>query len=78
MLKDHPELVVSLVNLGVVQRERKDLRESEATLRRAVAIANAKFDTGNRDAVSARQELAITLRGLGKDKEAAAVEKGGP
>ena len=74
---DHPELVVSLVNLGVVEREREDLVTSEAVLRRAVAIAAAKFDPGNRDAVNARQELAITLRKEGKEKEAAEVEKGG-
>ena len=37
MGKDHPELVVSLVNLGVVHRDRKDFANSEATLRRAVA-----------------------------------------
>jgi non-specific serine/threonine protein kinase/serine/threonine-protein kinase len=70
---DHPELVVSLVNLGVVQRDRSP-SESEATLRRAVAIAEAKLDPGNRDAVNARQQLAITLRAEGKEDEAAAVD----
>ena len=76
--KDHPELVVSLVNLGVVERNQKDFPGSETTLRRAVAIAAAKLEPSNRDAVNARQQLAITLRAEGKEAEAAVVEKGSP
>ncbi len=78
MGKDHPELVVSLVDLGVVKRDQEDLPGSEATLRRALAIAEAKLDPTNRDAVNARQQLAITLRAEGKEAEAAAVENGSP
>ena len=70
--------MVSLVNLGVVERDRKDLPASEAALRRAVAIAEAKLDPGNRDAANARQHLAITLRAEGKEAEAVAVEQGSP
>ena len=78
MGKDHPELVVSLVNLGVVAAgsqgpPRRRRRRCGAPSR----SPTAKFDPTNRDAVNARQELAITLRAEGKDAEAVAVEKGG-
>jgi serine/threonine protein kinase/tetratricopeptide (TPR) repeat protein len=76
--KDHPDLVASLINLGVVERERDDVAGAESTLRRAVAIADMKLDPTTRDAVNARNELAITLRAEGKDAEAAAAENAAP
>jgi hypothetical protein len=70
--------VVTLVNIGLVKRDRNDLPGSEAALRRALAIADAKLDAGNRDAVNAREQLAVTLLDEGKNAEAAQFEKGAP
>jgi hypothetical protein len=74
--KDHPSLVVTLVNIGLVKAGLKDLPASEAALRRAVAIADAKLDRGNRDAVNAREQLAATLLDEGKNAEAETVKAG--
>jgi tetratricopeptide (TPR) repeat protein len=76
--KDHPELIISLVNLGMLKRDTKDFPASERALRRAIAIADAKVDPTNRDSLSARKELAITLRAEGKEAEAAALTNGAP